>query len=71
MMLSHKEDVTLLNPVGSLAHGWDEVAETMERSSSQVSEGEIASVEALEKNVRDELALVVWEERIKAKVGTR
>jgi len=33
-MSSHREDVTLLNPLGSLAHGWEEVAATMERVAS-------------------------------------
>ncbi len=24
-MFSHREDVTILNPIGSLAHGWEQV----------------------------------------------
>jgi hypothetical protein len=32
MMFSHRGDATLLNPLGSLAHGWEQGAETMERT---------------------------------------
>jgi ketosteroid isomerase-like protein len=69
MMFSRREDATLLNPLGSLAHGWEQVAETMERVASQVSGGEITSFEIVEKYVTPELAYVVWVERSKAKVG--
>jgi ketosteroid isomerase-like protein len=69
MMFSHREDATLLNPLGSLAHGWEQGAETMERVASQVSGGEITSFEIVEKYVTPELAYVVWVERSKAKVG--
>ena len=69
MMFSRREDATLLNPLGSLAHGWEQVAETMERVASQVSGGEITSFEIGEKYVTPELAYVVWVERSKAKVG--
>ena len=51
MMLSHREDVTLLNPIGALAHGWEEVSATMERAASQLSDGEIASFETVVKYV--------------------
>ena len=71
MVFSHREDATLLNPLGSLAHGWEQVAETMERVASQVSGGEITSFEIVEKYVTPELAYVVWVERSKAKAGGR
>src|SRR5919199_4739515 len=70
-MFSHREDVTILNPIGSLAHGWEQVSATMEGVASQVSDGEITSFETLEKQVTPELAYVVWVERSKAKVGGR
>jgi ketosteroid isomerase-like protein len=71
MMYSHREDVTLLNPLGSLAHGWEQVGATMEHAASQVSGGEVTSFEIVEKYVTPELAYVVWVERNKAKVGER
>src|SRR5215203_594463 len=62
-MFSHRKDATILNPIGSLAHGWEQVAETIESGSAQVSDGEITSFETLEKYVTPELAYVVWVER--------
>ena len=70
-MFSHREDATILNPIGSLAHGWEQVAETIESGSAQVSDGEITSFETLEKYVTPELAYVVWVERSRARVGGR
>src|SRR5918911_2451056 len=70
-MYSHRNDVTLLNPLGALAHGWEQVSQTMERAASQVSDGQIPSFDILEKYVTPELAYVVWIERSKAKVGGR
>jgi ketosteroid isomerase-like protein len=71
MMFSHRDDATLLNTFASLDHGFEQVAETMERFASQVSDGEITSFDVLEKYVTPELAYVVWVERSKAKAGGR
>ncbi len=71
MIFSHREDATLLNPFGSLDHGFEQVAETIERFASQLSDGEITSFDVLEKYVTPELACVVWVERSKAKAGGR
>ncbi len=71
MIFSHRDDLTILNPTGSLAHEWDEVAVTMKRGASQVSGGEITGFETLEKYVTPELAYVVWVERFNAKVGAK
>jgi ketosteroid isomerase-like protein len=70
-MFSHRDDVTLANPLGPPAHGWEQVAETMERAASQVSGGEITSFDVVEKYVTPELAYAVWIERNKARVGER
>ena len=70
-MFSHRGDATLLNPFGSLDHGFEQVAERMERFASQVSEGEVTSFDVLERYVTPELACVVWVERSKAKAGGR
>ena len=58
-MFSHREDVSILNPIGSLDHGWEQVSATMEHVSSQLSDGEITGFETLEKYVTPELAYVV------------
>jgi ketosteroid isomerase-like protein len=68
-VMSHRDDVTLNNPLSPPAHGWDEVAETMERAASQVRDGEFVSAEIIEKHVTPEFAYVVEIERGEAKVG--
>ena len=66
---SHREDVTVNNPLSAPAHGWEEVAATMEHAASQVRDGEIIGYEIIEKQVTPELAYVVRVERAGAKVG--
>jgi ketosteroid isomerase-like protein len=65
---SHREDVTLANPRGGIAHGWDEVAPRMADVASGRREGEF-SFEIVEKYVTPELACVVEMEHGKAKFG--
>ncbi len=71
MMISHREDVTLANPLDPPARGWEQVAATLERAASQVREGEHVGFEIVAKYVTPELAYMVWVERVKAKVGGR
>jgi ketosteroid isomerase-like protein len=71
VMFSHQEDVTLANPFGPPARGWEQVAETSDRAASQIRDGEIASFETVAKYVTPELAYVVWIERVKAKIDGR
>jgi ketosteroid isomerase-like protein len=66
---SRREDVTLANPFGPPVRGWDEVAKVGDRAASQVRDGELVSVEIVEKLVTSELAYVVEIERPKAKIG--
>ena len=68
-LFSYRDDVTLANPYGPPAHGWDEVAATAERAASNFRDGEIVGFETLEKYVTDELAYIVRVERARAKVG--
>ena len=71
MVFSHREDVTLANPLDPPARGWEEVAATLERAASQVREGEHVGFDIVAKYVTPELAYIVWVERTKAKVGGR
>jgi ketosteroid isomerase-like protein len=68
-LFSRREDVTLANPLGPPAHGWDEVAAAGERAASQFRDGEMVGFETIEKHVTDELAYIVRVERARAKVG--
>jgi ketosteroid isomerase-like protein len=70
-MFSHREDVTLANPIAPPARGWEQVAPTMERAASNLREGEITSFETLAKYVTPELAYIVWIERNEGKLGGR
>ena len=71
MVFSHREDVTLANPLGPPARGWEQVAAAMERAASQLKDGEKVGFEIVAKYVTAELAYIVWIERVKAKVGGR
>ena len=68
-LFSSRDDVTLANPYGRPAHGWDEVAAAAERAASNFRDGEIVGFETIEKYVTDELAYIVRVERARAKVG--
>jgi ketosteroid isomerase-like protein len=68
-MWSHREDVTLANPYGPPVRGWEQVAEVIDRAASQVRDGELVSVEIVERHVTAELAYVVQIERPEAKIG--
>ena len=70
-LFSHREDVTLANPIAPPARGWDEVAQTMERAASNLREGEITSFETVARRDTSEFAYVVWVERNRGKVGER
>ena len=66
---SHREDVSLANPLGPPVRGWEQVAQTMERAASNFRDGEMVAFENVAKNVTPELAYIVWLERAQAKVG--
>ncbi len=70
-MFSHREDVTLANPIAPPARGWEQVAATMERAASNFRNGEIEGFEIVAKYVTPELAYIMWIERSKGKVGQR
>ncbi len=70
-LFSHREDVTLANPLGPPARGWEQVAQTMERAASNLRDGEIDGIEIVAKYVTPELAYVVEIERTKGRVGGR
>jgi ketosteroid isomerase-like protein len=66
---SRREDVSLANPFGPPARGWEQVAKIIEHAASQVRGGELTSIEIVAKHVTAELAYVVQIERPKAKIG--
>jgi ketosteroid isomerase-like protein len=68
---SHREDVTLANPLGPPARGWEQVRATMERAASNLRDGENVGFQIIERYVTPELAYVLEIEQAKAKVGGR
>jgi ketosteroid isomerase-like protein len=70
-LYSHRDDVTLANPFGPPARGWDEVDQTLERAASHYRDGELTGFDNVSKYVSAELAYLVEMERFEAKVGPR
>ena len=70
-LVSHREDVTLANPLGPAVRGWEQVAAAAERAASQFSEGESVGFEIVAKYVTPELAYLVEVHRGKARFGAR
>jgi ketosteroid isomerase-like protein len=68
-LFSHREDVTLSNPLSPPARGWEQVAATTERAAAPFRDGEFVSAERIERYVTSELAYVVEIERGEAKIG--
>src|SRR5919205_4237683 len=65
---SHREDVTLNNPLSPPARGWEQVAAAAERAALPFRDGDATSFETISKYVTSELAYVVEIERGEAKV---
>jgi hypothetical protein len=68
-LFSHREDVTLANPFGPPARGWEQVAEAQERGASVFRDGEIYDFETVAKYVTPELACILWIAAPKDKVA--
>jgi ketosteroid isomerase-like protein len=68
---SRRDDVTLANPFGPPARGWDEVAPTLEGAASHYRDGETTGFENVAKYITPALAYTVEMERMQAKVGGR
>lgn len=68
-MFSHRDDVTLANPLGPPARGWDEVEKTLDRAASQLRDGEPHRFERISEYATADLAYIVEIERTRAKLG--
>ncbi len=69
MMYSHGDDVSVANPFGPPARGWEQAAATMERAATLYRDGEVIGFETVATNVTPELAYIVEVERYKARIG--
>ena len=70
-LYSASEEVTLANPFGGIAHGRDEVIETLDRAASNFRDGHTTGFETIELLVTQDLAYTLEIERYVAKVGGR
>ena len=70
-LFSHREDVTLANPLGPPVHGWDEVGATIEHAATQFRDGRLVGVDIVEKHVTAEFAYTLWLEHAEGKAGGR
>ena len=69
-LFSRRDDVTLANPFGPPAHGWQRVAETLERAASQLREGQVLAFERISEYATADLAYIVEIERCHGRAGT-
>jgi len=70
-LYSNSEECTLANPFGGMAHGRDEVIETLERAASNFRDGHSTGYEEIEWLVTPNLAYTLEIERFQARVGGR
>jgi ketosteroid isomerase-like protein len=70
-LYSQRDDVTLGNPFGPFARGFEHVVQTMQRAASHYRDGEATGFELVAKHVTPDLACLVEVERFKAKVAGR
>jgi len=68
-LYSESEEITLANPFGGIAHGRDEVFETVGRAASNFRDGHTTGFEKIEWLVTADLAYTLEIERFVAKVG--
>src|SRR5688572_13146857 len=68
-LFSRRDNVTLANPLGPPAHGWNRVEETMERAASLLRDGEPIAFERISEYATADLAYIVEIERTQVKLG--
>ena len=68
-LFSHREDVTLGNPFGPFARGWQQAVATFTAAAARYREGEVVAFEPIARHVTDALACIVEMERYRVKVG--
>ena len=70
-LYSHQDHVTLGNPFGPFARGYDNVLDTLRGAAAHYRDGEATRVERISEHVTDDLACFVEVEHYRAKVGGR
>lgn len=70
-LYSQRDDVTLGNPFGPFARGYENILRTLQGAASHYRDGEAIGFERVSEHVTPELACFVEVERYRAKVGGR
>ncbi len=65
----HREDVSLANPFGPVAVGWEQVEQILDRAASNYRDGGATGFETLARCATPDLAYLVEVERFQARVG--
>src|SRR5438093_11700025 len=65
---SRRDDVTLANPLGPPVRGWSQVEQALDRAVSQLRDGEPMEFEPISEYATEDLGLVLWIERTRAKL---
>lgn len=68
-LFSERDDVTLGNPFGPFARGFDEVVDTMARAAAHYRDGEAIGFDRISTYEGDDLVCIVEVERLRSKVG--
>jgi ketosteroid isomerase-like protein len=66
---SRRDDITLANPLGPPARGWEQIEQALERAVAQIREGEVLGSERIAEVATADLAYIVEIERARLKVG--
>jgi ketosteroid isomerase-like protein len=66
---SHRDDVTLGNPFGPFAHGWEQVVAAMERAAANYKDGQVLGFETVSRYETPDLAYTVEIERYRARIA--
>ena len=68
-LFSHTDEVTLANPFGPIAKGWDEVSDALSYASSRFRDGKVATIEHIAEYASGGLACLLDREHWQARVG--
>jgi ketosteroid isomerase-like protein len=68
-LYSRRDEVTLANPFGPPARGWNEVSATLDRAAENYRDGEVVGFENISTVIAPDLAYTVEIERYRARVG--
>lgn len=68
-LFSRRDDVTVANPFGPVAVGWENARATMERAATLWKDGEVDGFENLVTTITPDLAYLVEVERLRGKIG--